>query len=869
MLVEYREHVNKRKSQNIPPKPLNADQTSDLVKLLKNPPKGEENFLLDLISNRVPPGVDEAAYVKASFLSAIATAKDHSPIISRELSVKLLGQMLGGYNVATLVELLDDEDMQECAAEQLKSTILVFDAFHDVAEKATDGNNLAKSVIESWANAEWFLKNKEVPKSIKTIVFKANGETNTDDLSPAQDAWSRPDIPLHALAMFKMERDGLTPDIPGEIGPMTQIEEIKSNNLPVTFIGDVLGTGSSRKSATNSVLWFFGDDIPGVPNKRSGGICFGTKVAPIFFNTMEDAGALVFEASVDDISHGDIVEIFPYDGKIVDEVGNIITTFSHKSDVILDEVRAGGRINLIVGRGLTQRARDFLNLPATEVFREPTVQEGSQKGYTLAQKMVGKACGKNGVRPGTYCEPIMTTVGSQDTTGPMTRDELKDLACLGFSADLVMQSFCHTAAYPKPVDIETQHSLPDFIMNRGGVSLRPGDGIIHSWLNRMLLPDTVGTGGDSHTRFPMGISFPGGSGLVAFAAATGVMPLDMPESVLVKFTGKINQGITLRDLVHAIPYYAIKEGLLTVEKKGKKNIFSGRILEIQGLDDLTVEQAFELSDASAERSAAGCTIALSEQSVSEYLKSNITLLQWMITEGYGDLRTIQRRIQKMKDWLKAPSLMKADTDAEYAAVIEIDLNQICEPIVCCPNDPDDAKLLSEVSGDTVDDVFIGSCMTNIGHFRAAGKLLDEADEINTRFWICPPTRMDAHTLMEEGYYNIYGKAGARTEMPGCSLCMGNQARVLAGATVLSTSTRNFPNRLGDGANVYLTSAELASVGGILGRLPTRDEYFSYAKKIDSMASEIYRYMNFDQIASFQDAAKKADTIVSQQIVELV
>ena len=869
MLVEYREHVNKRKSQNIPPKPLNADQTSDLVKLLKNPPKGEENFLLDLISNRVPPGVDEAAYVKASFLSAIATAKDHSPIISRELSVKLLGQMLGGYNVATLVELLDDEDMQECAAEQLKSTILVFDAFHDVAEKATDGNNLAKSVIESWANAEWFLKNKEVPKSIKTIVFKANGETNTDDLSPAQDAWSRPDIPLHALAMFKMERDGLTPDIPGEIGPMTQIEEIKSNNLPVTFIGDVLGTGSSRKSATNSVLWFFGDDIPGVPNKRSGGICFGTKVAPIFFNTMEDAGALVFEASVDDISHGDIVEIFPYDGKIVDEVGNIITTFSHKSDVILDEVRAGGRINLIVGRGLTQRARDFLNLPATEVFREPTVQDGSQKGYTLAQKMVGKACGKNGVRPGTYCEPIMTTVGSQDTTGPMTRDELKDLACLGFSADLVMQSFCHTAAYPKPVDIETQHSLPDFIMNRGGVSLRPGDGIIHSWLNRMLLPDTVGTGGDSHTRFPMGISFPGGSGLVAFAAATGVMPLDMPESVLVKFTGKMNQGITLRDLVHAIPYYAIKEGLLTVEKKGKKNIFSGRILEIQGLDDLTVEQAFELSDASAERSAAGCTIALSEQSVSEYLKSNITLLQWMITEGYGDLRTIQRRIQKMKDWLKAPSLMKADMDAEYAAVIEIDLNQICEPIVCCPNDPDDAKLLSEVSGDTVDDVFIGSCMTNIGHFRAAGKLLDEADEINTRFWICPPTRMDAHTLMEEGYYNIYGKAGARTEMPGCSLCMGNQARVLAGATVLSTSTRNFPNRLGDGANVYLTSAELASVGGILGRLPTRDEYFSYAKKIDSMASEIYRYMNFDQIASFQDAAKKADTIVSQEIVELV
>ena len=869
MLADYRKHVKERESQNIAPKPLNADQTSGLVTLLKDPPSGEELFLIDLISNRVPPGVDEAAYVKASFLSAIATGEDRSPIITKEFAVELLGNMLGGYNVATLVKLLDDKELQKSASEQLKSTILVFDAFHDVAEKSADGNDYARSVIESWANAEWFLKNKEVPKSIKTIVFKATGETNTDDLSPAQDAWSRPDIPLHALAMFKMERDGLRPDIPGEIGPIAQINEVKSHNLPVTFIGDVVGTGSSRKSATNSVLWYFGDDIPGVPNKRSGGICFGTKVAPIFFNTMEDAGALVFEASVDEISHGDIIEIYPYEGKILDESGTVITQFSHKSEVILDEVRAGGRINLIVGRGLTQRAREYLNLSASTVFREPSSEDTSKKGYTLAQKIVGKACGKPGVRPGTYCEPIMTTVGSQDTTGPMTRDELKDLACLGFSADLVMQSFCHTAAYPKPVDIETQHSLPDFIMNRGGVSLRPGDGIIHSWLNRMLLPDTVGTGGDSHTRFPMGISFPGGSGLVAFAAATGVMPLDMPESVLVRFSGEMQPGITLRDLVHAIPYYAIEAGLLTVEKKGKKNIFSGRILEIEGLKGLTVEQAFELSDASAERSAAGCTIELDQQSVSEYLNSNITLLQWMITEGYGDIRTIQRRIQKMEEWLEAPSLLKADNDAEYSAIIDINLDEIFEPIVCCPNDPDDAKLLSEVSGDEVDDVFIGSCMTNIGHFRAAGKLLDDTKKINTRFWICPPTRMDAHILMDEGYYKIYEKAGARTEMPGCSLCMGNQARVLAGATVLSTSTRNFPNRLGDGANVYLTSAELASVGGILGRLPTTEEYFTYSKKIDSMASDIYRYMNFDQIASFQDAAKRADTIVSQEIVEVM
>jgi aconitate hydratase 2/2-methylisocitrate dehydratase len=838
--------------------------------LLKNPPAGEEDFLVDLISNRVPPGVDEAAYVKASFLAALVNGEASSPLIDRKAAVKLLGNMHGGYNVSTLVELLDDDELKTLAAEELKATLLVFDAFHDVAQKSDSGNEHARAVMQSWADAEWFTSNDAVPQSIKVTVFKATGEINTDDLSPAQDAWSRPDIPLHARAMFKMTREGMHPEEHGVIGPMTQIKELKDRGLPVAFIGDVVGTGSSRKSATNSVLWFFGEDMPGVPNKRSGGICFGSKVAPIFFNTMEDAGALVFEAPVDNINNGDVIEIFPYEGKILNENGEVISEFEHKSDVILDEVQADGRINLIIGRGLTQRAREHMGLPPSEVFRHPAPPIQSDAGFTLAQKMVGKACGTDGIRPGTYCEPKMTTVGSQDTTGPMTRDELKDLACLGFSTDLVMQSFCHTAAYPKPVDIDTQHNLPDFIMNRGGVSLRPGDGIIHSWLNRMLLPDTVGTGGDSHTRFPMGISFPGGSGLVAFAAATGVMPLDMPESVLVRFKGEMQPGITLRDLVHAIPYYGIKEGLLTVEKKGKKNFFSGRILEIEGegIESLTVEQAFELSDASAERSAAGCTIKLSEDSVAEYLRSNTTLLRWMIAEGYGDVRTLERRVRKMEEWLENPTLMAADTDAEYAAIIEIDLADIVEPIVCCPNDPDDAKLLSEVAGDNVDEIFIGSCMTNIGHFRAAGKLLDEAGTVDSRFWICPPTRMDAHTLMEEGYYNIYGKVGARTEMPGCSLCMGNQARVLAGATVLSTSTRNFPNRLGDGANVYLTSAELASVGGILGRLPTVAEYMDYATKIDSMADEVYSYMNFDQIESFQKSAEQGKLIAAEQIVEV-
>ncbi|MDO8862905.1 bifunctional aconitate hydratase 2/2-methylisocitrate dehydratase [Haliea sp. E1-2-M8] len=866
MLEAYREHVAERAALNIPPKPLSAEQVASLVELLKTPPAGEEDFLLDLITTRVPPGVDEAAYVKAGFLSAVAKGEAECPLIDRAAAVKLLGNMHGGYNIETLVGLLTNAELGTLAATELKHTLLVFDAFHDVEELAKGGNANAKAVLESWAEGEWFTSRPEVPESIKVSVFKVTGETNTDDLSPAPDAWSRPDIPLHALAMYKMTRDGLTPAEPGVTGPMQQIAELQAKGLPVAFVGDVVGTGSSRKSATNSVLWFFGDEMPGVPNKKGGGICIGGKVAPIFYNTMEDAGALVFEAPVDDLNMGDVIEVRPYDGKILAEDGAVLSEFALKSDVLLDEVRAGGRINLIIGRGLTTRAREALGLPHSSLFRTPEVPGDTGKGFTLGQKMVGRACGVDGVRPGTYCEPRMTTVGSQDTTGPMTRDELKDLACLGFSTDLVMQSFCHTAAYPKPVDIDTQHSLPDFIMTRGGVSLRPGDGIIHSWLNRMLLPDTVGTGGDSHTRFPMGISFPAGSGLVAFAAATGVMPLDMPESVLVRFKGKMQPGITLRDLVHAIPYYAIQQGLLTVEKKGKKNIFSGRILEIEGLSGLTVEQAFELSDASAERSAAGCTIALDEDTIAEYLRSNVVLLRAMIAEGYGDPRTLERRARKMEQWLDQPSLMQADADAEYAAVIEIDLAQVQEPIVCAPNDPDDARLLSAVAGDKVDEVFIGSCMTNIGHFRAAGKLLDQhKGNLSTRLWISPPTRMDQHLLMEEGYYNIFGAAGARTEMPGCSLCMGNQARVAANSTVLSTSTRNFPNRLGDGANVYLTSAELAAVGAILGKLPTPEEYLQFASKLDAMSAEIYRYMNFDQIVEFQHSAEEGKRIAAVQV----
>ena len=864
MLEDYRKHVEERAAEGIPPKPLNPEQVAALVELLKNPPAGEEEFLLELISERVPPGVDEAAYVKAGFLSAIAKGEESCGLISPDAAVQLLGNMHGGYNIETLVSLLDDANLAELAAEELKHTLLMFDAFHDVDEKHKAGNKFATDVMHSWAEGEWFTSREDLAEKITMSVFKVTGETNTDDLSPAPDAWSRPDIPLHARAMYKMTRDGLNPEVHGEVGPLAQIEEIKAKGHPVAFVGDVVGTGSSRKSATNSVLWFFGDDLPGVPNKRGGGICIGGKVAPIFFNTMEDAGALVFEADVDKLNMGDVIDIYPFAGEVKNaETGEVLSTFEYKSDVLLDEVRAGGRINLIIGRGLTDRAREALNLEPNDMFRKPEVPAASNKGFTLAQKMVGKACGVDGIRPGTYCEPKMTTVGSQDTTGPMTRDELKDLACLGFTADLTMQSFCHTAAYPKPVDIETQHTLPDFIMNRGGVSLRPGDGIIHSWLNRMLLPDTVGTGGDSHTRFPMGISFPAGSGLVAFAAATGVMPLDMPESVLVRFKGKMKPGITLRDLVHAIPLYAIKQGLLTVAKKGKVNAFSGRILEIEGLDNLTVEQAFELSDASAERSAAGCTIKLSEESITEYLNSNITMLRWMINEGYGDPRTLERRARKMEEWLASPSLMKADADAEYVETIEIDLDEINEPILCCPNDPDDAKTLSDVAGDKVDEVFIGSCMTNIGHFRAAGKLLEQfKGTLPTRLWMSPPTKMDEAQLMEEGYFNIYGKAGVRMEMSGCSLCMGNQARVLAGATVLSTSTRNFPNRLGDGANVYLCSAEMAAVGAIVGRIPTAEEYMEYASKIESMSGEVFRYLNFDRMPKFSTAATAAkDNII--------
>ncbi len=846
MLEDYRNHVAERAAQGIVPKPLTADLVSALVELLKQPPVGEEAFLLDLLSNRVPAGVDEAAYVKAGFLAAVAKGEESCPVLSAYKATKLLGTMLGGYNIAPLVELLEHEDLAAYAADALSHTLLVFDAFHDVKEKADQGNSYAQQVIQSWADAEWFTSKPELAEKITVTVFKVTGETNTDDLSPAPDAWSRPDIPLHAQAMLKIPRDGIS-------DALSQIDELKEKGFPLAYVGDVVGTGSSRKSATNSVLWHIGDDIPHVPNKRAGGVCIGGKIAPIFFNTMEDSGALPFECPVDNLNMGDVIDIYPYQGQIKSfDSDELLAEFSLKTDVLLDEVRAGGRIPLIIGRGLTDRARKSLNLEASSVFKRPQDSSSSNAGYTLAQKIVGKACGVEGIRPGTYCEPGMTTVGSQDTTGPMTRDELKDLACLGFSADLVMQSFCHTAAYPKPVDVEMQHTLPDFIMNRGGVALRPGDGIIHSWLNRMLLPDTVGTGGDSHTRFPLGISFPAGSGLVAFAAATGVMPLDMPESVLVRFSGKMQPGITLRDLVNAIPYVAIQKGLLTVEKKGKKNVFSGRILEIEGLPDLKVEQAFELSDASAERSAGGCTIHLNPEPIQEYMTSNITLLNWMIEQGYGDARTLQRRIKAMQDWMENPQLMKADADADYYEIIEIDLNQIKEPLMACPNDPDDVKTLSDVAGTKIDEVFLGSCMTNIGHFRAAGKLLEShAGRIPTQLWVSPPTKMDQAQLTEEGYYSTFGKSGARMEMPGCSLCMGNQARVADNATVVSTSTRNFPNRLGNQADVYLSSAELASVCSILGRIPDFKEYMEYFEKINQTADETYQYLNFDQIEAYQ------------------
>ena len=871
MLEAYRLHIAERAALGIPPLPLSAAQTSQLIELLKAPPAGEEKVLVDLITHRVPAGVDDAALVKASYLAAVAHGTEKCALISPETATQLLGTMLGGYNISPLIDLLDSPTVGAVAAAGLKKTLLMFDQFHDVKDKADQGNAHAKAVLQSWADAEWFTSRPEVPQSITVAIFKVTGETNTDDLSPAPDAWSRPDIPLHALAMLKNARPGqppqAAPEEDGKRGPVRFIEELRAKGNLVAYVGDVVGTGSSRKSATNSVLWFTGEDIPFVPNKRFGGVCLGAKIAPIFYNTMEDAGALPIELDVNQMNMGDVVELRPYEGKALKD-GQVIAEFKVKSEVLFDEVRAGGRIPLIIGRGLTAKAREALGLPVSTLFRLPQNPADTKKGFSLGQKMVGKACGlpvvngqQVGVRPGTYCEPRMTSVGSQDTTGPMTRDELKDLACLGFSADLVMQSFCHTAAYPKPVDVKMHHELPDFISHRGGIALRPGDGVIHSWLNRLLLPDTVGTGGDSHTRFPIGISFPAGSGLVAFAAATGVMPLDMPESVLVRFKGTMQPGVTLRDLVNAIPLYAIKAGLLTVEKKGKKNIFSGRILEIEGLPDLKVEQAFELSDASAERSAAGCTVHLNKEPIIEYINSNVTLMKWMISEGYADARTLARRIAAQEAWLADPQLLKGDADADYAAVIDIDLADIHEPIVACPNDPDDVKTLSEVAGAKIDEVFIGSCMTNIGHFRAASKLLENKRDIPVKLWVAPPTKMDAKKLSDEGHYGVLGSAGARMEMPGCSLCMGNQAQVKEGATVFSTSTRNFPNRLGKNSNVYLGSAELAAICSKLGRIPTREEYLKDMGVLTAASDKVYQYLNFDKIEEFTDAAEKVPASV--------
>lgn len=840
-LDSYHAQALERKKNGLPPLPLNAKQTSSLVELLKNPPFDQASFLLALLTERIAPGVDEAAYIKAGFLTAILNETANSPLITPAKAVEILGTMLGGYNVASLIAALDKPDLAPQAAHALSHTLLVFDAFHDIVEKAKH-NRFAKQILESWANAEWFLEKPSLPEKIILTVFKVPGETNTDDLSPATEAWSRPDIPLHALSMLSKKM----PEA------LQLISNLKQKGHPLVYVGDVVGTGSSRKSAINSILWHLGHDIPFIPNKRQGGYIFGGKIAPIFFNSAEDSGALPVEMEVSLLNMGDIVHFYPKQGKLTDEKGNILANFVLKPTTLLDEVRAGGRIPLIIGRTLTNKARDILNLRPSTIFTQSAAPVDLKKAYTLAQKIIGRACGTAGVPPGTYCEPKVTTVGSQDTTGPMTRDELKELACLGFNADLVMQSFCHTAAYPKPVDIQTQHELPEFITTRGGIALRPGDGIIHSWLNRMLLPDTVGTGADSHTRFPIGISFPGGSGLVAFAAAMGVMPLDMPESVLVRFTGTLQPGITLRDLVNAIPYVAIQKGELTVGKESKKNIFSGRILEIEGLPDLKVEQAFEFADASAERSSNGCTVKLNKEPIMEYLHSNITLLHWLIAQGYQDPRSLKRRIAAMEAWLKTPVLLEADKDAEYAAVIEINLNEIKEPLLACPNDPDDIKPLSQVQGDKIDEVFLGSCMTNIGHYRAAGKIFEKwGQAVPTRLWICPPTRMDEHQLRQEGYYSIFKKIGARTEIPGCSLCMGNQARAQTGSTLLSTSTRNFPGRMGDNTRVYLGSAELCAVGALLGRIPTVNEYQDKVQDLNILSADVYRYLNFNELKEYR------------------
>ncbi len=845
MLEQYRQHVAERSALGIPPLPLSAEQAAGLCELLKNPPAGEEAALMEMLTDRIPPGVDQAAYVKAGFLTAIAKSEITSPLITPTAATELLGTMMGGYNVHALIDLLQVEEVAPTAVAALSKTLLVYDAFHDVQELA-ETNSYAQQVIDSWAAAEWFTTRPKLAEAITVTVFKVPGETNTDDLSPATHATTRPDIPLHALAMLETKQPG----------SLEAIANLKTKGYPVAYVGDVVGTGSSRKSAINSVLWHIGDDIPHVPNKRSGGFILGGNIAPIFFNTAEDSGSLPIECDVSTMETGMVITIYPYKGEITNEDGTVISTFTLKPDTILDEVQAGGRIPLLIGRTLTDKIRAAMGLEPSPEFRRPHIPSDTGKGFTLAQKMVGKACGLPGVRPGTSCEPLMTTVGSQDTTGPMTRDELKELACLGFSADLVMQSFCHTAAYPKPVDLITQHELPDFMNSRGGVSLRPGDGIIHSWLNRMLLPDTVGTGGDSHTRFPLGISFPAGSGLVAFAAALGVMPLDMPESVKVKFTGSLQPGVTLRDVVNAIPYVAIQKGLLTVEKQNKQNIFSGRIMEMEGLPDLKLEQAFELTDATAERSCAGSTIKLSPETVAEYIRSNVALLKNMAARGYGDARTILRRVVKMEQWLANPVLMEADADAEYVATLEVNLDDIKEPIVAAPNDPDNIKLMSECAGDPIHEVFIGSCMTNIGHYRAAAKVLDGAGMAKAKLWIAPPTRMDEKQLREEGMYDIFVAAGARTEMPGCSLCMGNQARVADGVTVFSTSTRNFNNRMGKDAQVYLGSAELAAVCALLGRIPTVAEYLEVmAEKIDPFAADLYRYLNFNEIAGFEDEGR--------------